>query len=95
MLLASLLFTQVGGGYFHNKHDAHKHTNLLAAGEYAIQEHGEHCKLCAIDLIHLYSEPAAAIMVGHDAGTFFAVSIPGSPTAFPADLKGRSPPSTL
>jgi len=92
IVLGSLLLGQVGAGFFHNKHDAHKITRVLAPGEYAIQEHGEHCKLCAIDLIQLYAEPLEACGIQEPAKSIFVVGSYGSPSASASISRGRSPP---
>ena len=91
-LVTGLLFSQVGAGYFHNKHDAHKNTHILASGHYAIQAHGEHCKLCAIDLFQLFSETSACCEFEESAKGVFIVNIQGNPSTPAKLLKGRSPP---
>src|SRR5688572_30212828 len=80
ILTAGLLFSQIGAGFFHNKHDAHKETHLLGAGKFAIQEHGEHCKLCAVDLIHLYAESHQVCLITVDGNSAFLTAIPRTPS---------------
>jgi hypothetical protein len=92
ILTGGLLFSQVGAGYFHNKHDAHKETHILDAGKFAIQEHGEHCKLCAIDLIHLYLESHHVCLINADGNSAFLSAIPGTPLTATTPIKDRSPP---
>lgn len=45
-----LLFSQVGLGFFHDKHDAHEHVDWSSRDQTQLHKHGEHCKLCSIDL---------------------------------------------
>jgi hypothetical protein len=92
-LTAGLLFSQIGAGYFHNKHDAHKNTHILPVGKFAIQQHGEHCKLCAIDLITLYHEALQISPNEEPDGSIFVGIVPVNPPSSCAASKGRSPPS--
>jgi hypothetical protein len=55
LMIAALGLSQIAAGFLHNEHDAHKSSVLLPEGHFAITPHGEHCKLCAIDLITLYN----------------------------------------
>jgi hypothetical protein len=55
-LIANLLFGQLVVNLLHDRHDAHEPTVELGAGKTAIQKHGEHCKVCSLDIIfNLYS----------------------------------------
>jgi hypothetical protein len=92
-VLAGLLFSQVGAGYFHNEHDAHKNTHILGAGHFAIQEHGEHCKLCSIDLIQLFSESLELPATKEVADTAFISLVPVISAAFSDFTRGRAPPA--
>jgi hypothetical protein len=49
-LALSLLFVQVGLGYFHDKHDAHERIEQAQKDQTQLHKHGEHCKICSIDL---------------------------------------------
>jgi hypothetical protein len=91
-VLCSLLFTQVGAGFFHNQHDAHKETHILGAGQYALQEHGEHCKVCSIDLIHLFSESFSVTIKSGQDNFVFITPVAGIPSTVHSFLRGRAPP---
>jgi len=92
LLIAALGLSQIGAGFFHNKHDAHKNTVVLDAGEFAIQEHGEHCKLCAIDLITLFNEVDELANVQDTARPSFVLPIVGLVSATKTFAKDRAPP---
>lgn len=89
----ALLLSQVGTGFFHNRHDAHQNTQKLATSQSAIQEHGEHCKICAIDLITLFVENADPLA---ETRTVADAQLPSyEPTAIPTVncFQGRAPPT--
>ena len=92
LLIASLGLSQIGAGFFHNRHDAHKNTVVLNAGEFAIQEHGEHCKLCAIDLITLFNVADELLSVQETARPSFLLPIVGLVSATKTFAKDRAPP---
>ncbi|HEX8061004.1 MAG TPA: hypothetical protein VF473_08720 [Cyclobacteriaceae bacterium] len=48
--MASLLFTQVGVGFLHDKHDAHERIDKAQRDQTQLHKHGEHCKVCSIDM---------------------------------------------
>jgi hypothetical protein len=50
-LIASLLFGQVAVNFLHSKHDAHERVILLPDGQHGVQKHGEHCKVCSLDIL--------------------------------------------
>lgn len=50
MLIAALIFGQVGAGFLHNKHDAHE--AVIDSDQPVLLNHGEHCKVCAVDWVH-------------------------------------------
>jgi len=54
MLVVALAFGQVGVGFFHNKHDAHE--SIADFDHTVLVKHGEHCKICAVDLIGFLRE---------------------------------------
>lgn len=54
LLAASLLFNQAGINFLHDTHDAHQ-TILADPSEDILLPHGEHCRVCSIDVVcHLF-----------------------------------------
>lgn len=51
MLIAALIFGQVGSGFLHNNHDAHEAVINLSFDQPVLLNHGEHCKVCAVDWV--------------------------------------------
>jgi hypothetical protein len=49
LLIAALIFGQVGAGFLHNKHDAHETVVAFDKHQTVLLNHGEHCKVCAVD----------------------------------------------
>jgi hypothetical protein len=92
LLIASLGMSQIAAGFFHNKHDAHKNSVVLGDGEFAITEHGEHCKLCAIDLITLYRESSELLLTEPAAAQHFILPIVHKVSFQKTFLAGRAPP---
>jgi hypothetical protein len=93
VVLAGLLFSQAGAGYFHSEHDAHRNTQILGAGQFALQEHGEHCNLCSIDLIQLFRESCALPSTVEVEETALITLAPGTPVTFTDFTRDRSPPA--
>jgi len=54
MLIAALTFGQVGSGFLHNKHDAHEAIADHDNGAPVLVKHGEHCKVCSVDLFNQF-----------------------------------------
>lgn len=52
MLIVALAFGQVGVSFLHNKHDAHE--TVVDLDHTVLVKHGEHCKVCAVDWIHVF-----------------------------------------
>jgi hypothetical protein len=50
-LIIALIFGQVGAGFLHNRHDAHEAVIDLDNDAPVLLNHGEHCKVCAIDWV--------------------------------------------
>ena len=92
LLISSLGLSQVGAGFFHNKHDAHKNTVVLSDGEFAIQEHGEHCKLCAIDLITLFNAADEFLIVQETAQSSYLLPEVVLVSSTKTFAKDRAPP---
>lgn len=53
-LIVALIFGQVGAGFLHNKHDAHESIIDLDNDVPVLLNHGEHCKVCAVDWVHQF-----------------------------------------
>jgi hypothetical protein len=51
LLIANLLFSQFAVNLFHDRHDVHEQSLELQTGESALQKHGEHCKVCSLDIV--------------------------------------------
>ncbi|HWA32841.1 MAG TPA: hypothetical protein VG737_01865 [Cyclobacteriaceae bacterium] len=52
ILIANLLFSQVVVNLLHDPHDFHQQaTELQKEGKSALQKHGEHCKICSLDIL--------------------------------------------
>jgi hypothetical protein len=91
LLMAALIFGQVGAGFFHNTHDAHK--AITEHSRTVLVPHGEHCKICSVDWVHAF------VGVSFDLGSVeekrnsqepvLAYSIPSSPRLL---TKDRAPP---
>ena len=50
-LIANLVFSQIVINLLHDRHDAHEATIESQGGKASIQKHGEHCKVCSLDLL--------------------------------------------
>lgn len=95
LLVSALAFGQIGAGFLHNKHDAHETIVDLATDQPVLLNHGEHCKVCAVDWMHP-AEP-----VNYEAGTVafensFSI-LPGvtSPSDASLSLKNNRAPPVL
>ena len=64
-LAASLLFTQAGLGYFHDNHNAHERIDQAQKNQTQLHKHGEHCKLCSIDLFFSLFVDDPIITINH------------------------------
>ncbi len=94
LLIVCLFFGQLGKGFLHNRHDFHESFSVTPLDHEAVLlAHGEHCKVCAIDLFHQFVGTAATFV-----STPEVVQIEYVPTAvdFPflpkLALRGRAPP---
>ena len=91
MLIVALAFGQVGVSFLHNKHDAHE--TVADFDHTVLVKHGEHCKVCAIDLAHEISAPNLNIELAQTESTTPVVFDYTSFTFFPRPLtKDRAPP---
>lgn len=52
LLIATLLFSQIGVSFFHTRHDEHGPRVETPANQDTLQQHGEHCKVCSIDVFN-------------------------------------------
>ncbi|MBS1681931.1 MAG: hypothetical protein JST48_09480 [Bacteroidetes bacterium] len=54
-LIGALCFAQIGVNFFHRNHEVHQNKSITAplkGDRAAVQKHGEHCKVCAIDFFN-------------------------------------------
>jgi hypothetical protein len=51
LLIVNLLFSQFAVNLFHDRHDVHEPAIELEKGQSAVQKHGEHCKVCSLDIV--------------------------------------------
>jgi len=92
MLIAALAFGQVGVGFFHNKHDAHE--RVVNTDHTVLVKHGEHCKICAVDLAHETLAPHLKIVLEQTEATTPVVFDYTSFALFSRLLtKDRAPPT--
>jgi hypothetical protein len=57
-LITNLLFSQLVINLLHDRHDAHEPAIELEKGQAALQRHGEHCKICSLDIVfNLFENP--------------------------------------
>ena len=94
-LAFALLFTQTAIGFLHDKHDAHEEIEQAHRNQTELHKHGEHCKICAIDLFHsLFIEgeftfktlaPSSVVVTSHH----------NDHKGLPIDFaRGRAPPAS-
>jgi len=91
MLVAALVFGQVGAGFLHNKHDAHE--AIVDMDHPVLVNHGEHCKVCAVDWVHQFVGSYFDIVLAEEINIF------PKPVSFYSSLnpsrlltKDRAPP---
>ena len=92
VLILALAFGQAGVGFFHNKHDAHE--KVVDLDQTVLVKHGEHCKVCAVDLVHLVIAPDSGISLAEaesvvPAAFDYTLSVPYSRPL----TKDRAPPA--
>lgn len=61
VLITALVFGQIGAGFLHNKHDAHE--AVIDLDQTVLVNHGEHCKVCAIDWVHQFVVEENVVLV--------------------------------
>ncbi|HWA33890.1 MAG TPA: hypothetical protein VG737_07160, partial [Cyclobacteriaceae bacterium] len=72
-------------------HDAH--TYLVKRNETQLHNHGDHCRLCASDvLFHLYFEPSAEISFYRPQEPVVAIQALTTIIALDDFTRGRAPP---
>jgi len=93
LLIANLLFSQFAVNLFHDRHDVHEPSIELQKGESAIQKHGEHCKVCSLDIVfNLLSDPIILLQdpsLGIDQPT--SLNVEAEPISF-SFSQDRAPP---
>jgi hypothetical protein len=92
MLMIALSFGQLGVNFLHNKHDAHE--SVVDFDHTVLVKHGEHCKICAVDLAHEILAPALCIALAQTETTTPVVLDYTSLISFSQLLtKDRAPPA--
>lgn len=92
LLISALAFGQVGAGFFHNKHDAHE--TVLDLDHTVLVNHGEHCKVCAVDWVAPFIEEAFELPLVETSFIFLQPADASSPGDFNLIKKSsRAPPS--
>ncbi|HZY80407.1 MAG TPA: hypothetical protein VFE50_12855 [Cyclobacteriaceae bacterium] len=92
-LIAALIFGQVGAGFLHNKHDAHEAIIDLDNDAPVLLNHGEHCKVCAVDWAHQFiAHNPEPVFVQEQSN--FPKAHNTLPTLIPSkkETPGRAPP---
>src|SRR5882762_2980828 len=57
LLIVNLMFGQVALNFLHNPHSEHAPGIKVASAKANIHQHGEHCKICSLDIVlHLLAE---------------------------------------
>lgn len=93
LLICALLFGQVGVSFMHDIHDAHGRPIELADGQEAIQQHGEHCKVCAVDLFFgMLQAGNTQTIAPLFASADFAVTVLHQAVSYSSLLRDRAPP---
>lgn len=93
MLVAALIFGQVGAGFLHNKHDAHEAVVDLPSDQPVLLNHGEHCKVCAVDWVSQFVGEVFEFEVVRIDSNFLPPADVTSPADFILVLKSsRAPP---
>jgi uncharacterized protein YuzE len=92
MLIVALAFGQVGVNFLHNRHDAHE--TVIDLDHTVLVKHGEHCKVCAIDLVHQILAPDLSIELAQTEAPLAVVFYHTSFKSFSQPLtKDRAPPA--
>jgi hypothetical protein len=92
LLIVALAFGQVGVNFLHNKHDAHE--TVIDLDHTVLVKHGEHCKVCAVDLTHQVLAPDLNIELAQTEATTPVAFDYASFTSFSRLLtKDRAPPA--
>lgn len=93
MLIAALMFGQVGSGFLHNKHDAHEEIVDLDSKLPVLVKHGEHCKVCSVDLFAPFINSTFSVGFPEEAQHSFESAAVNSLTDTTLILNsGRAPP---
>ena len=93
ILAVGLLFNQVGLNFLHNAHDAHKHLAEGAKEVPSVQEHGDHCKICGLDvLFNLFLETPPSLERHPTPENFLSVAKAEVRLCTLSLAQGRAPP---
>lgn len=94
LVIITLLFGQLGVGFLHNRHDFHEKVSFSTTehGD-VLLPHGEHCKVCAIDLFHQFVTNTTWIAQEFlVANTAFVQSTSDYQLLVLFETQGRAPP---
>lgn len=95
-LIGNLLFSQIIVSLLHDRHDAHKPTVELGVGKWAVQEHGEHCKVCSLDIIfNLYNACLHPSKSGKQKNIFDGLVASNAELILISFCQDRAPPILL
>lgn len=95
-LAFSILFSQVGLSYLHDKHDAHEHLEQSDKNQTQLHKHGEHCKVCAIDLFSGLPSHTEIIFLSPEHATIASSLLYSDLSSLPVErVRGRAPPVAL
>jgi len=88
-----LLFGQLGAIYLHTRHDEHK-AEVGKTENTVIIAHGEHCKICAVDVFNQQFEAVVnSYLVYHSPSVFAYQQEIFAPFNYLLLFNGRAPPA--
>jgi hypothetical protein len=94
ILGSALLFNQVGLGFFHDSHKAHKFFEASQKSKTLLLEHNEHCEVCSLQVLFHVVLPAATEVPAQIFVTEYSVKGSHEPVLiFCALAFGRGPPT--
>lgn len=93
LLVSALAFGQVGAGFLHKTHDAHEAVIDLEGGQPVLLNHGEHCKVCAMDWVD-HAEPMSLgiVTVRSENGSRTSFGVTSAIDQYFFSRKNRAPP---
>jgi hypothetical protein len=95
LLLSSLLFGQLAVNLLHDNHDFHEAVAQAQKGD-SLQKHGEHCKVCSLDIVlNLLFNEHVARNTPDQKDRFLPFSKTNELVVFASYSQGRAPPAFL